>query len=185
MRVDVRASGRPRVRGARRSSQAAADLENRSGERLWRRFTFKRAGVRIPTLAISAWIPERTVITAEHRATSLLATMRERWNLGVPFSAREASARSFADIFTLTSPRVQEHWPEIIPRPVPEMHESLVPLDAPLGLLGKSLLFAVLAFAQKLGKTVPDIKPEDTITGSQAVTIGHDVLGELFPAMRD
>jgi hypothetical protein len=50
-------------------------------------FTFNRSGVRIPTLAISAWIPERTVIRDEYRATSLLATMRERWNLGAPFSA--------------------------------------------------------------------------------------------------
>ena len=30
-------------------------------------FTFDRSGVRIPTLAISAWIPERTVINEEHR----------------------------------------------------------------------------------------------------------------------
>jgi phospholipase C len=45
-------------------------------------FTFNRSGVRIPTLAISAWIPEGTVINHEYRATSLLATMRERFNLG-------------------------------------------------------------------------------------------------------
>jgi phospholipase C len=115
------------------------------------------------------------------RATSLLATTRERWNLGVPFTAREAGARSFADIFTLDSPRAQEDWPEIIPRPVPQMHESLVPL----GLLGKSLLFALLAMAQGMGKTVPELKQDDTITGAQAITIGHEVLGEIFPGMRD
>jgi phospholipase C len=148
-------------------------------------FTFNRSGVRIPTLAISAWIPQQTVITDEHRSTSLLATMRERFNLGRPFSAREASARSFADIFTLTSPRAQEDWPEVSPRPVPEMHESIAPLDAPLGQLGKSLLFAVLAFAQGLGKPVPDLKPEEPLTGGQAVAIGHEVLGDLFPAMRE
>ena len=149
------------------------------------RFTFNRSGVRIPTLAISAWIPERTVVNDEFRATSLLATMRQRFNLGQPLSARDASARSFADIFTLTSPRAQEDWPQVTPRAVPEMHESLTPLDAPLGLLGKSLLLAVLAFAQGLGKTVPDIKPEDTITGAHAIAIGHETLGDIFPAMRD
>jgi phospholipase C len=148
-------------------------------------FAFNRSGVRIPTLAISAWIPERTVVSAEHRATSLLATMRERWNLGAPFSAREASARSFSDIFTLTAPRAQEAFPEIIARPVAEMHESVAPLDAPLGLLGKSLLFGVLAFAQGLGKPTPQITPEDTISGAQAIAIGHEILGELFPAMHD
>ena len=74
-------------------------------------FTFNRSGVRIPTLAISAWIPEQTVVNDEFRATSLLATMRQRFNLGQPLSARDASARSFADIFTLTSPRAQEDWP--------------------------------------------------------------------------
>ena len=42
-----------------------------------------------------------------------------------------------------------------------------------------------LAFAQGLGKTVPDIKPEDTITGAHAIAIGHEILGDIFPAMRD
>ena len=65
------------------------------------------------------------------------------------------------------------------------MHESLAPLDAPLGLLGKSLLLAVLAFAQGMGKPVPDIKPEDTITGAQVISLGHEALGEIFPGLRE
>jgi phospholipase C len=65
------------------------------------------------------------------------------------------------------------------------MHESIAPLDAPLGLLGKSLLLGVLALAEDLGKTVPTINPNDTITGAQAIAIGHESLGELFPSMRD
>jgi phospholipase C len=148
-------------------------------------FTFNRSGVRIPTLAISAWIPEQTVVNDEFRATSLLATLRQRFKLGQPLSARDASARSFADIFTLTSPRAQEDWPQVTPRPVPVMHESLAPLDAPLGPLGKSLLLAVLGLAQGLGKTVPDVKREDTITGARAIALGHEILGDIFPAMRD
>ena len=86
---------------------------------------------------------------------------------------------------TLTTPRTQDQFPDIIARPVPVMHDSVAPLDAPLGLLGTSLLLGVLAFAESLGKTVPHLAPGDTISGSQAVAIGHEVLGELFPAMRD
>jgi phospholipase C len=111
--------------------------------------------------------------------------MRERFNLGAPLTARDASARSFTDIFTLTSPRAQQDWPDIVARPVPELHESLVPLDAPLGQLGKSLLFAVFAMAEGFGKPVPDLKPEDPITGAEAIELGHETLGEFFPAMRD
>ena len=88
-------------------------------------FTFNRSGVGIPTLAISAWIPEQTVVNDEFRATSLLATMRQRFNPGQPLSARDASARSIADIFTLTSPRAQEDWPQVTPRPVPVMLRAL------------------------------------------------------------
>jgi len=150
-------------------------------------FTFNRSGVRIPTLAISAWIPERTVITDEYRATSLLATMRERWNLGAPFSAREASARSFRNIFTLSTPRPQEDWPEITPRPVPVMDESIAPLDAPLGLLGKSLLFGILTLAKDLGKPLPEHLPDPQaqITGAEGLALGHEILGDIFPTMRD
>jgi hypothetical protein len=42
--------------------------------------------------------------SCSYRATSMLATMRQRWNLGEAFSACEASAQSFADVFTLNSP---------------------------------------------------------------------------------
>ena len=45
-------------------------------------FAFDRSGVRIPTIAISPWIPERTVVTEEYRNTSVLRTLRERWVLG-------------------------------------------------------------------------------------------------------
>ena len=103
-------------------------------------FTFNRSGVRIPTLAISAWIPERTVLTEEYRATSLIATMRERWDLGEPFTQRDASARSFNSIFTLDKPREQADWPDIFARPVEPMPEPLMPLSAPLNGLGKAPL---------------------------------------------
>jgi phospholipase C len=148
-------------------------------------FRFDRSGVRIPTLAISAWIPEQTVVTDEYRATSLIATMRERWSLGSPLTARDASARSFGSIFTLSTARAQEDWPEVHARPVPKGHESLVPLDAPLGILGKGMFAGVLALGKGLGAPVPEIHPEQSITGAQATQMAQEILGELFPGLRE
>ena len=67
-------------------------------------FSFDRSGIRVPAIAISPWIPERTVITAEHRHTSLIATLRERWSLGAPFTARDAIAPSLAPVLSLQTP---------------------------------------------------------------------------------
>jgi phospholipase C len=147
-------------------------------------FTFDRSGVRIPTLAISAWIPERTVVTEEYRATSLIATMRQRWNLGAPLTARDASARSFANIFTRAQPRAQEDWPEVTARPVPEVPDSVFPLDAPLGVLGKGLFAGVLSLGKGMGVPVPEIDPHQPIKGSEAIEMSQEVLGELFPGLR-
>ncbi|HET9601474.1 MAG TPA: alkaline phosphatase family protein [Acidimicrobiales bacterium] len=47
-------------------------------------FIFDRSGIRVPAIAISPWIAERTVVNDEHRHTSLIRTLRERWSLGAP-----------------------------------------------------------------------------------------------------
>ncbi|RYE40548.1 MAG: hypothetical protein EOP24_40400 [Hyphomicrobiales bacterium] len=145
-------------------------------------FTFDRVGVRIPTIAVSAWIPSATVVTEEHWGTSVLATLRERWRLGAPLSGRDAAARSFTDVFTLDTPRAQEDWPDIIARPVPELHESLVPLAAPLGAHAKALFAGVLTLGGQLGVVLPEIDL-DTATGAEALEATHGVLGGLFPHM--
>ena len=35
-----------------------------------------------------------------------------------------------------------------------------------------------------MGATVPEVAPDAEITGAQAIAMGHDMLGDLFPAMR-
>ena len=147
-------------------------------------FNFDRSGVRIPTVAISAWIPERTVVTDEYRSTSLLSTMRERWDLGAPLTARDADARSFAGVSSLTVPRPQENWPDVVARPVPVLPPSAQSLDAQLGLLGMSLVQAVLGLGAGLGASVPSLDPRAPLTGTDALALAHDVLGDVFPAMR-
>lgn len=146
-------------------------------------FAFDRAGVRIPVLAVSAWIPEQTVVTEQYLNTSLISTMRERWNLGGPLTARDASAKSFASVNSLSKPRPQEDWPDVIARPVPSGPPSLVPLHAPLGVLGKAMFAGVLSLGKGMGVSVPDIDFQQPMSGSEALHISHEVLGELFPSL--
>jgi phospholipase C len=68
---------------------------------------------------------------------------------------------------------------------VPKGPDSLIPLDAPLGILAKALFAGVLSLGKGLGAAVPEINPEEPINGAQAIEISHEVLGELFPALRD
>ncbi|MGX1270802.1 alkaline phosphatase family protein [Streptomyces phaeoluteigriseus] len=145
-------------------------------------FCFDRLGVRVPTIAVSAWIPERTVVTREHRATSLLATLRERWNLGPPLTERDATAATFTDLFTRNTPRPQENWPEVTAQPVPPLHESLVPLDAPLGSHSKALFASVFAIGAELGSPVTAIDL-DRATGSEAIAATHGLFHKLFPGV--
>jgi len=90
-------------------------------------FTFDRSGIRVPAIAISPWIPERTVINDQYRHTSLIATLRERWSLGAPFTARDAIAPSLAPVLSLDTPRPPEDWPEVTAQPVPPYDQSLLP----------------------------------------------------------
>ena len=62
---------------------------------------------------------------------------------------------------------------------------SLVPLDAPLGILGKRLLGGVLTLGKGMGVAAPEIDLKQRITGAKALEIGHEVLGDLFPALKD
>lgn len=145
---------------------------------------FDRLGVRLPALAISAWIPERTVVNDIHHHTSLIATLRQRWDPGKPLTARDAAAPSLTPLLSHDQPRAPEDWPDIAPRPVPAFRESLVPRDAPLSPLAKALFHGYLALAGQLGRTVPEIKQDADLTGGQALDIVHETASGLFPGLK-
>jgi phospholipase C len=147
-------------------------------------FTFNRSGQRVPAIAISAWIPERTVVSDEYRHTSLIRTMRERWDLGGPLTARDAVARDIGPVLSLNVPRPQEQWPDVVARPVPKFDVALLPPDRPLSVLGKGILHAVLEFEKSLGARVPAISPDANVTGAEAVAIMRDTAFDLFPGLR-
>ena len=74
-------------------------------------FKFDRSGYRVPAIVVSPWVAEGQVFNAEHRHTSLIATLREQWALGDPLTGREAAARTFTHAFTLDTPRDPRTWP--------------------------------------------------------------------------
>jgi phospholipase C len=112
-------------------------------------FTFDRSGYRVPAIIVSPWVAEGEVFNEEHRHTSLIATLREQWGLGDPFTARDAAARTFSHAFTLDTPRDPATWPVPDPRPVPAFMEDAAALGASLSTLGKTLAQGIREYAEQ------------------------------------
>ena len=166
-----------RAHGAGRAGHNGAVLPGRQwSSTSCRPCSSDRSGVRIPTLAVSAYIEPRTVIKDEYRNTSLIRTLRERFNVGPPLTGRDAIAADIAPILTRDTPRPQEDWPEVTARAVPPMNDPLMRLDKPLPPLGKYMLGTAVAFDTMFTGHVPDIDPE-TATTKQA----HDYMVERQP----
>src|SRR5262245_60202206 len=102
-------------------------------------FTFDRSGYRVPAILVSPWIPKGSVFNDEYRHTSLIATLRKRWNLGGPLTQRDASARTFDDLFTLDDPRDPGTWASITALRVPTWHLDQEALAKGLSGLGKAM----------------------------------------------
>jgi phospholipase C len=147
-------------------------------------FRFDRSGLRVPAVAVSAWAPERAVVNEEHRHTSVIATLRERWSLGPPLTARDAGARGLAPVLALDAPRTPAGWPEVSPRPVPAFVPAHLPAGAPMSALQRSALFSLVALAKRLDQSVPVLKQDAEIKGAEAIEMIADVFGHLFPGLR-
>jgi phospholipase C len=146
-------------------------------------FAFDRSGVRVPAIAVSAWIPERTVVNEEFRHTSVIRTLRERWSLGQPLTKRDAAARDLASILTLDKPRKPEDWPELIAQPAPSFTRAAIPPDAPLKSLPKSLFFGLMTLGKELGQKVPDVSPDDDLKLADSIAMVHDLFGKMWPRL--
>jgi phospholipase C len=147
-------------------------------------FGFDRSGVRVPAIAISAWIPQRTVVTAGYRNTSVLRTLRGRWELGPPLTARDAVARDIAPVLSRQTPRPPEDWPDVIPRPVPPFVPQAMPADVPLRALSKAALFAGLELGRAAGLRVPDLNRDADVLRADGVATISELGARMFPHLR-
>ncbi len=121
-------------------------------------FTFERSGYRVPAVLVSPWIGSNTVVTEEFRHTSLLATLREVWGLGAPFTQRDATARTFHHLLDLEEPRDPDLWPTPSPRPVPQSQVEHVDAGEAISSLGRHAAHALAehgAWSHALRRLIP------------------------------
>ncbi|MGD0393738.1 MAG: alkaline phosphatase family protein [Acidimicrobiales bacterium] len=148
-------------------------------------FTFDRSGYRVPAIIVSPWVAEGDVFNQEHRHTSLIATLREQWDLGDPFTGRDAAARTFSHVFTLDTPRDPNSWPVPQARPVPPFMEDATALGQALGPLGKDLFNGIRAYAEQANITIEGM-PEDPkvdVPPEEVMTVLRSFFANFFPTL--
>ena len=141
----------------------------------------------MPAIIVSPWIDEGTVINDEYRHTSLLATLRKSWDLGDPFSDRDAAARTFDHLLSRETPRDPASWPDVHPRPVPEWQLTKVELGQALSPLGKAIGPGLVEHAKQAGLPIPaDVaNGKEPPTGHQLVEIVFEIAAHYFPRLAE
>ena len=114
-------------------------------------FAFDRSGYRVPAVLVSPWVDEGTVATEEYRHTSLLATLRARWDLGEPFTRRDASAATFHHLFSRDRPRPPADWPRPGPPGGPEDLQQAATMEQSLSSLGRHMVHGMAHVARDHG----------------------------------
>ena len=148
-------------------------------------FAFDRSGYRVPAIVVSPWVAEGEVFNEEYRHTSLIATLREQWGLGDPFTARDAAARTFSNVFALDTPRDPTAWPTPTPRPVPTFTQDTAGLGAVLSVVGKNLLDGIRGYAAAHNLEIDGLPtdPKADIPPEQVVGVLRAFLGSFFPLL--
>jgi phospholipase C len=148
-------------------------------------FKFDRSGYRVPAILVSPWIPQGAVFNDEYRHTSLIATLRKAWNLGEPLTQRDATARTFDDLFTLDEPRDPDTWAEVEALPVPEWQLDEHALNKGLSGLGMTMSHGVIEQARELGLDLPPeaVDPTTELTPVQLLAVMRQIALHHFPGL--
>jgi phospholipase C len=148
-------------------------------------FRFDRSGYRVPAIIVSPWVAEGEVFNEEHRHTSLIATLREQWGLGDPFTARDAAAQTFSHVFTLETPRDPQTWPVPDPRPVPQFIEDAAALGRSVSTLGKTLFQGIREYADQNNIEIEGLPkdPKDEVPAEQLLNVLRNFLATIFPLL--
>jgi phospholipase C len=144
-------------------------------------FGFDRSGVRVPAFAISAWIPERTVVSDEYRNTSVIRTLRHRWSLGSPLTNRDAVAADLSPVLTLDAPRDPDTWPAVTARPVPPFTGKIPAPEQALKGMARASFHAFVALASDKFHADRQVTADEDVTRADAVELVSDLGANAFP----
>jgi phospholipase C len=147
-------------------------------------FGFDRSGYRVPAVIVSPWVAKGVVVNEEYRHTSMIATLREAWNLGEPLTERDASARTFEHVLDLETPRDPDSWPEVSAPVVPAFQVQRVAAREALGTLGRHLCDGLLDHARQSGMDLTIAHTEGKLSPRVALDIASLVGADLFPRLR-
>jgi len=148
-------------------------------------FAFDRSGYRVPAIIVSPWVEPGSVYNEEYRHTSLIATLRKTWNLGDPFTQRDAAARPFDHVFSREAPRDPSTWAVPQPHPVPAWTLDRTELGKGLSSLGKGLAGAIIERCRELGTDLPAelTDPGAELPPSRIAGALRDLAGHFFPLL--
>jgi phospholipase C len=130
-------------------------------------FAFDRLGVRVPTIAVSAYTRAGTIVHDEFHHGAVIATLARLHGLR-PLTRRDADARDLFSIVNLDAPRDPATWPVVHPMyvpPNPHEDEQLdlrdgAHKDKPLSPPGRGLLGLLLARYGPPGAPEPETYAE-------------------------
>ncbi len=145
-------------------------------------FRFDRSGVRVPAIAISAWVDEGTVVNEEYRHTSVVRTLRERWALGDPLTQRDASARDIAPVLSRTAPRPRDQWPQVAPRHLSFLERAEEEFFRPLGCLENNIVGEALAHEARM-KNASSAGDLEKMGVKEAKTHLKRIRDDMFPGI--
>jgi phospholipase C len=145
-------------------------------------FRFDRSGYRVPAIIVSPWVERGAVFNDEYRHTSMIATLRQVWDLGAPLTARDAVARTFAHLLSLDEPRDPDTWPEIVPLPCPDFQMARVAAGEAFSALGRHLCHGLLHHAKQTGMAVPlaPSDPDTEISPALALDLVNRIAARMF-----
>ena len=124
-----------------------------------------------------------SVYSEEYRHTSLLATLRQHWELGAPFSGRDAAARTFDHRLRRTTPRDPDDWPDVHSRPVPAYQQEKVDACQALGALGRHLCHGLFEHARHTGDLPAPPATDPDVSPALAVDFAIRLGARLFPGL--